>query len=344
MSTRSVGLDEAVASLSMGARHWIARHAGYLDSPAGHAELPVTPRVKALLQLALLCRYWGESAPAETALGEATSVVEQAWQRPDFPRLLTLDGRYARQFELMYAALAPAGTATGASRAVLARLKGDGYLAPGRKAPYLHLEARFYADLAGAEHTFASYDELYAASLPARAATLPVADLDACVVTHTVFYLSDFGLRDPGLTDEAREQALQVVERLTHHCLGLGEWDLVGKLVLAQHCLGTDPLATPSGAAGIRMLAEVQEPDGAIPGKSVVRRAPVDATPVQYFRKSYQATLVTALTTLIVGSGRTAALGGPAARSTSTAGTVGTAGTAGTTGTTGTTAVREATR
>ncbi|MFE5657584.1 DUF6895 family protein [Streptomyces sp. NPDC056517] len=339
MSTRSVGLDEAVASLSMGTRHWIARHAGYLDSPAGHAELPVTPRVKALLQLALLCRYWGESAPAETALRGATSIVEQAWQRPDFPRLLTLDGRYARQFELMYAALAPAGTVTDAPRAVLARLKDVGYLAPRRKAPYLHLEARFYADLAGADHEFASYDELYAASLPARAATLPVADLDACVVTHTVFYLSDFGLRDPGLTDEAREQALQVVERLTHHCLGLGEWDLVGKLVLAQYCLGADPLGTPSGAAGIRMLAEVQAPDGAIPGKSVVRRAPADATPVQYFRKSYQATLVTALTTLIVGNGRQVA---PVGRSTTEA--TGALGAAGAVGAAGATAVQEATR
>ncbi|WP_406055555.1 hypothetical protein OG462_07120 [Streptomyces sp. NBC_01077] len=315
MSTRSVGLDEAVASLSMGARHWIARHAGYLDSPAGHAELPVTPRVKALLQLALLCRYWGKSTPAEAALSEATSIVERAWQRPDFPHLLTLDRRYARQFELMYAGLAPAGTTprtasspagavTDAPRAVLDRLAGDGYLAPRRKPPYLHLEARFYADLAGADHEFASYEELYAASLPARAATLPVADLDVCVVTHTVFYLSDFGFRDPGLTEESREQALQVVERLTHHCLGLGEWDLVGKLVLAQYCLGADPLSTPSGAAGIRMLAEVQAPDGAIPGKSVVRRAPADATPVEYFRKSYQATLVTALATLIVANGR----------------------------------------
>ncbi|WP_328946155.1 hypothetical protein OG259_36620 [Streptomyces sp. NBC_00250] len=304
MSTRSVGLDEAVARLSMGARHWLARQAGYLDSPAGHAELPVTPRVKALLQLALLCRYWGKSVPAEAALGRATSIVERAWRRPEFPHLLTLDHRYARQFELMYAGLAPAGAVTDAPGAVLARLKGDGYLTARRKAPYLHLEARFYADLAGAEHEFAPYEELYAASLPARAATLPVADLDVCVVTHTVFYLSDFGFRDPGLTEDARAQALQVVERLTHHCLGLGEWDLVGKLVLAQYCLGADPLSTPSGAAGIRMLAEVQAPDGAIPGRSVVRRAPADATPVEYFRKSYQATLVTALTTLIVANGR----------------------------------------
>jgi hypothetical protein len=304
MSTRSAGLDEAVARLSAGARHWIGQHARYLDSPAAHTDLPVTPRVKALLQLALLCRYWGKAAPADAALGEVTPVVERAWQRTDLPQLLTLDPRYARQFELMYAALAPAGAATEAPRAVLARLTADGYLAPRRKPPYLHLEARFYADLAGAEHQFASYEELYAASLPARATTLPVADLDVCVVTHTVFYLSDFGFRAPALTDEARGRALRVVERLTDHCVGLGEWDLVGKLVLAQYCLGVDPLVTPSGAAGLRMLAEVQSADGAIPGRSVIKRAAANATPVDFFRKSYQTTLVTVLATLIVMSGR----------------------------------------
>ncbi|MEU8677878.1 hypothetical protein [Streptomyces sp. NPDC048560] len=304
MSTRSPGLDEAVSRLSAGARHWIGLHARYLDSPAGHAELPVTPRVKALLQLALLRRYWETAAPADAALGEVTSVVGQAFRRADFPRLLTLDPRYARQFEMMYAALAPAGTASDAPRSVLDRLTADGYLAPRRKPPYLHLEARFYADVAGAEHRFASYEELYASSLLARATTLPVADLDVCVVTHTVFYLSDFGFRSPALTEGARVRALRVVERLTDHCVGLGEWDLVGKLVLAQYCLGADPSATTSGAAGLRMLAGVQSPDGAIPGRSVIKRAAADATPVEFFRKSYQATLVTALATLIITGGR----------------------------------------
>ncbi|MEU2118433.1 hypothetical protein ABZ567_22975 [Streptomyces sp. NPDC016459] len=306
MSTRSAGLDEAVTSLSAGVRHWIGQHAGYLDSPAGRAELPVTPRVKALLQLALLRRHWGYAAPDDPVLTEVTGVVERAWGRPDFPELLTLDRRYARQFELMYAALAPAGAGADAPGAVVARLSADGYLAPRRKSPYLHLEARYHADLAGAEHCFASYRELYETSVPARAAAVPVADLDVCVVTHTVFYLGDFGLRDPGLTEEERGELLGVVERLTERCVGLGEWDLVGKLLLAQFCLGADPLGTPSGAAGFRMLAEVQAPGGAIPGRSVVRRAPADATPVDFFRRSYQATLVTALATLIVTSGRRA--------------------------------------
>ncbi|MEU2391396.1 hypothetical protein [Streptomyces sp. NPDC007369] len=304
MSTRSAGLDEAVTSLSAGARRWMGLHAAYLDSPAAHAELPVTPRVKALLQLAMLRRYWEKCAPADPALAEVTRVVERVWQRTDFRRLLTLDERYARQFELMYAALAPAGSAGDAPRAVLARLAAGSYLTPGRKPPFLHLEARFYADLAGVQHSFAPYGELYEESPLPRAATLPVADLDGCQIAHTVLYLSDFGLRRPRLPEQERRRALRVVERLTDHCVVLGDWDVAAKLLLAQHCLGADPLRTPSGAAALRMLAAARAPDGALPGRSAAERLPADVTPVQYFRKSYKVTLVVALMTLIVTGGR----------------------------------------
>lgn len=305
MSTRSAGLDEAVTSLSAGARRWIRLHAAYLDSPAAHAELPEIPRAKALLQLATLRRYWEKCAPTDPALAEVTGVVEQVWQRPDFPQLLSLAGRHARQFGLMYAALAPVGATTDAPLALLAQLAADNYLTPGRKPPFLHLEARFYADLAGVPHRFASYEELYEASPLPRAATLPVADLDACQVAHTLLYLSDFGLRALRLPEEERGRALRVVERLTDHCVGLGDWDVVPKLMLAQYCLGADPLRTPSGAAGLRMLVAAQAPDGAIPGRSAGERVPADATPVEYFRKSYKVTLVVALMTLIVTGGRT---------------------------------------
>ncbi|MEV5749791.1 hypothetical protein AB0L00_18380 [Actinoallomurus sp. NPDC052308] len=226
-----------------------------------------------------------------------TALVERVWRSPEFVRLLALDPRYARQFQVMYAGLAPAPE--GPHRAVLARLAADGYLAPNRKSPYLRLETRYYADLAGAPHLIESYRELYEASLLARRA-LPVADLDVCNVTHTVFYLSDFGFRDSGLTSEERERALRVVEELTEHSVRRGEWDLVGKLLLAQFCLGADPARTPSGAAGLRLLARAQRPDGAMPGRSSTDRVDESATPVMLFRKAYQATLVTALASLII--------------------------------------------
>jgi hypothetical protein len=251
--------------------------------------------VKALLQLAQLRHHWARARPSDPGLGEVTALVQRVWRRPDLP--LAADPRYARQFHLMYAALAPASD--GPHRAALARLAADGYLAPRGKSPYLRLETRYYADLAGMAHGIESYRELYESSRLARRA-LPVAGLDACVVTHTVFYLSDFGFRDPHLTAEERERARHVVDELMEHSVRRGEWELVGKLLLAQYCLGADPAHTPSGAAGVRLLARAQRPDGAIPGRSYADRAHESATTVAFFRKAYQATLVTALASLIV--------------------------------------------
>ncbi|MEU2068212.1 DUF6895 family protein [Streptomyces anulatus] len=296
--------EETVAILSEGTGRWLGLHAGRLDSPAGRAELPVTPRVKALLQLALLCRCWRKAAPDDLALAPVLAVVERAWRRPDFPRLLTHSPDSARPFGLIWAALAPTGADTDVRRGVLDRLAADGYLTPHRKSPYLHLGTRFYAELAGIGHELASYEELYACSMLARADGMPVAELDVCEVTDTVFYLSDYGFRDTGLDAEARERALRVVERLTDHCVREDAWEYAAKLLLARHCLGSDPLRTPSGTAALGMLAGVRTPDGSIPGKTARRRAPASAAPQQYFRWAYQPTLVTALTTLLLTNGR----------------------------------------
>ena len=53
-------------------------------------------------------------------------------------------------------------------------------------------------------------------------------------------------------------------------------------------------------AAGLRMLAAVQTPEGAIPGKTAARRAPPDATAARFFRLSYQTTLVTAMALVVL--------------------------------------------
>ncbi|TQO34694.1 hypothetical protein FHX79_116610 [Streptomyces cavourensis] len=146
--------------------------------------------------------------------------------------------------------------------------------------------------------------------MAARSGGLPVEGLDVCEVTDTVFYLSDYGFGDRGLglDRETWGRAWDVVDRLTGHCVREEEWESAAKLVLAQYCLGMDPLRTPSGVAGVRMLARAQSPLGAIPGKSVAWRGPATAAAGEYFRWACQAMLVTALSMLIVTAGRTGGL------------------------------------
>lgn len=89
---------------------------------------------------------------------------------------------------------------------------------------------------------------------------------------------------------------------LTDHYVRREEWEHVGKLVLAQFCLGMNPARTPSGADGIRSLAEAQLPCGAVLRRSSAGRAGESTSTVEFFRKAYQATLVVALASLIISS------------------------------------------
>jgi hypothetical protein len=74
--------------------------------------------------------------------------------------------------------------------------------------------------------------------------------------------------------------------------------------MLAQFCLGGDPVSTVSGIAAIRQVAKAQTTRGAIPGKTAAQRVPESASSLEFFRKSYQPTFVTALMTLIVSAGQ----------------------------------------
>ncbi len=300
-------VTDSLARLCAGVLNWVSGNAAYIDSDTARAGLPATPRAKAILQLGLLCHHWAKARPADEGLAGVSEFIQRMWQTPAFPRTISADPKYGPAFGLMYCGLAPAGITTTMHQTLLAKIAAGGYLTSEGKSPYRRLATRYYADLAGASHQIEPYQELFDLSLLGdRGAELGVADRDACQATHTAFYLTHFSFRDPGLPDEAREKALRIIFELTDYCILQDEWDLIGKLILAQYCLGVNPASTPSGMAAIRKLAQVQAPGGAIPGRSLAKKTDQSAPPLEFFRKSYQTTLVAALTSVIVSAGSTA--------------------------------------
>jgi hypothetical protein len=228
-----------------------------------------------------------------------TAVVERVWQDPRFPQLMSAAPQFARPYRLMYGALAPPAVAGARHVDGLSQLVD--YVAARNRSPFGRLEARYFADLAGVRHQMESYLDLYQSSVLGDAAPrVPVAEMDVCSVAHTIFHLTHFGTRDPGLPPGDLARVQRVVGDLAEHAARGEEWENIAKLLLVQYCLGGDPASTESGRAAIAVLARAQRPDGAIPGPALARRAADSATPVQYFRKAYQATLTTTLMTVIL--------------------------------------------
>src|SRR5690242_19424721 len=80
--------------LSAGARRWIVDNLEYLD-PSNPA-LGDTAKVKASLELAVLCRIWTRLRPGDRQLAAPTAMARKIWQDKDFPLRMATTPRYLR--------------------------------------------------------------------------------------------------------------------------------------------------------------------------------------------------------------------------------------------------------
>ncbi|WP_405387826.1 hypothetical protein OG596_07575 [Streptomyces sp. NBC_01102] len=303
--------------LSDGALDWLGGSLDHFDPYSSSAPSATHAKAKAALELALLCHCAARLDGSPAPLTGARELVRTLWGRPDFPDLFDIYPKHASSYGLIYTALAPAGVGGTSLRL------DPGFLSPHGKSPYERIEIRYYADKAGVPHGIEPYAGLVPLSplvayqppapedmapegaAPEDADAAPLPTPQAYALTHTAFYLGDFGRTRPGLTADAAAGAEDLVRRMLDHCVAHDRWDLAAELLLTQFILGTDPLRTPSGAAAVECLVKAQQSDGAVPGRSVTLRATESDTAAEFFRRAYHTTLVTALMALIISSGRT---------------------------------------
>ncbi|MFI5642456.1 DUF6895 family protein [Streptomyces goshikiensis] len=306
-------MSSPLEQLSAGALGWLGGNLDFFDPFSANVRSSPLGRTKAALELALLCHCADRLAEPPQALGEAGALVRKLWQDPDLPRLFAEVPKYTSGYGLIYAALAPDAIDDAQVRTALAGLD-PAFLSPRGKSPYQRVEIRHYADKAGVRHTIEPYAELlphsplvaFRAAGPEEAPPgdgAPLTLPQAYAVTHTAFYLGDFGRTSPGLDGDALTHARDLVDRLLRHSVEHDLWDLAAELVLTQFVLGSEPLDTPSGAAAVECLVRAQRPDGAFPGRSAGEAGP-SAPGGEFFRTAYHTTLVTALMALIVASPR----------------------------------------
>ncbi|MFD4237456.1 DUF6895 family protein [Streptomyces sp. NPDC058542] len=318
-------MTSSLDQLSAGTLDWLGANLDHFDPYAADAGTATHRQAKAVLELALLCHCSPRPGGShDERLDGARALLRKLWQRPEFPRLFDAHPPSAPTYGLAYAALAPDGIDDSACRDTLGRLAPD-FLSPAGKSPLKRMEIRFYADKAGADHTIEPYAELVGqsplvtltAAAPGSAETggtvtggtvtgdvAPLTDSEGYSLTHAAFFLGDYGRTTTGLAGDALAHARDLVRRMLDHCVGQDRWDLAAELVITQFILGLEPLRTPSGAAAVECLVRAQRSDGAIPGRSAALMASRSAPAGEFFRKAYHTTLVTALMTLVLSSGR----------------------------------------
>ncbi len=121
--------------------------------------------------------------------------------------------------------------------------------------------------------------------------------MTAYCVTHTVFHLTDWGARPDGLNPEITSYLQTWLPVWIEVWLEIGQWDLVGELLIVGACLD-EPYRDP-GHWGA--FAAVQHDDGLVPRDA----EPVDGEPAQVFT-DHQHTAVVAIVAGTLATARTA--------------------------------------
>ncbi len=164
------------------------------------------------------------------------------------------------------------------------------------RAPYQQLELWYVLELAGFRHDLPSVaDIVRSGSLLETPNYLYVTPHDAYVITHTIFYLTDFADRKPvHLSATDVDHVSAVVEQLLPIFVRQAHWDLVGELLICFSSLSDRP-------SWMYDLAWAALRDGASEDGSVrlagtrVHSRPVDGDPGSEFRARYHPTLVASM-------------------------------------------------
>jgi hypothetical protein len=236
----------------------------------------------------------------------AELAIAYAWLEDCRSRASPLAGLSPLQksFELWRAlALRPSGHRSAYHEDTLRLLRRWRYPAVTETVPYRVLDRQYFLWKFGSLKREPNWRKLYQTTTLAR--TRCIAHLnreDAYSVTHTLFYLTDFGNRPLPLDDYEKTRIKEIVEALLIHYWRTSYWDLVGELLINLECLKMTNSVCYRGASNAFQRAWLE--DGAVPPHPIESEADSDdpksndkgpAAAVASFWRHYHTTLVGAL-------------------------------------------------
>lgn len=263
-------------------------------------------QTKALGELALLCMLSARHTRGkpEPTIERFLRFIHAIWQRPQFQEKIYRQPTYFYLYLMLYVVLRQSHFIDDSAQEMIQRAIDQGYVTAVETTPMRLLDRRHMLDAGQFQHTLPSYEELYAQTLLAQASPpFYYTDTDAYAITHTLFYLTDFGKRStPALSGEHRSTVHWLIETLLGLYLYRKHWDLVGELLLDCYCLHRYPdILVPIAWEAVW---RAQLPDGSIPGPrfSAPRLEQMDDEQgKQYcFEQNYHTTLVHAITSFLI--------------------------------------------
>src|SRR5262249_36288980 len=248
--------------------------------------------------LAFMCDYLCRAQPAERVRAQRIlSFVAQVSQRPEYQDLIVRNPESLQLYALTYGSLRHAGFDVASAAPMIQGVVDAGYALAVEGVPFRMRARRPGLDNAGIRHALPPMAKSLAQTMLAQRPPLHyLTSADVYCLTHTIFYLTNFG-RDP--VDAIESSGLEAYRRMVEQLLGLyvrlRNWDLPGELLVCTHCLKSP--ASEVQSAAMQALTAAQLDDGSVPAPGFdpkgedARRAGASYA----FEHNYHTTLVAAL-------------------------------------------------
>jgi len=301
----STASPQALESRLLASADWITNHLQFFSAKFGAdpGELNVKGLGELALTYAWMHRWSGRlesiSAPINAALNRWRAFVAQECENAMFAELPRKRPAQGCFLLFAYLCLRSTGYRWSYHEETLRRMHRRGFPAASEALPYRVLDREYILWMSGWLEREPPWRSLYRRTCMGRARTAFYLDyVSAYSVTHTIFYMTDFGHRPPSFAEKELARIQDLVEYLLIHYWRLGNWDLVGELLINLECLGV--------AADSSIYAECSTafqsvwlddgalpPDAANPGVAKHSHSPLEAAAL--FKRHYHTTLVGAL-------------------------------------------------
>ena len=170
-----------------------------------------------------------------------------------------------------------------------------GFLFAAEVVPHRVLDREYFLWKSGILRREPDWLKLYAnTALAALPDALYVDRETTYAITHTLFYLSDWGRRPPPFDETEVARVTQILDCLMVHYWRLRHWDLLGELLVNRVSMQAQGSRLTTDAAAAFLNA--WRPDGCIPGEGLeiegLDKAPPSERGPIIFRGCYHSTLV----------------------------------------------------
>ncbi|MFJ3232404.1 DUF6895 family protein [Streptomyces sp. NPDC086787] len=293
-SRRRAVEDRAVA--------WLTARRAMLDPREARPDSVLFVR-KALIETAFLVglRARLDDTPLDGDYADILQQVADVAGEPSYREMIARDEQALLLYAGTYAALRLCGRDDPEFRHVIQQAVDGGYAAAFERVPYRQLDLLHTLYLCGVEHDLPAMDTVLPFTLLCRNPNvLKLADADVYAITHTLFYVTDFGLREPVWPDgHGTGAAVELLEALLVLAEGRANADLVGELLCCLYCLGVDDSQAADRAWDF--LESVQEDNGRVNGPVGVVHPGLDHGDegFRHWAEGYHTTIVTALAGLL---------------------------------------------